>query len=237
MIGVQTMNLPYPSAFDTLLICITVVSLGFFIYFGLKLKKTNQKLDSVKNEEKNRWKDLELQAQKDYQEIIETANKKAQDIIFRAAQIEHESTTRFHSSVKEMLDNQKTALAATSNTLSKKHEEEINVLNSEILNLLTNVYKDIEVTAKTDLDQYKELLKRQTFDAEKLAQKRVEEEYQKLEKEIAQMKELKLKELDDNIYKILSIASKEIIGRSLDFSTQEELIHKSLDRAKKEGVI
>lgn len=238
MIGVQNMiTLPYLSSLDIFLIWTVIVVLALLAYFLIKLIRLNKLFDSVKKEEKQRWQDLEMQAQKDYHSIIETANKKAQEIIFNAAQIEHESTTKFHDTVKEMLENQKLALNTTSSTLQKKHEEEINALNNEILNLLTNVYKDIEMTAKTDLEKYKELLKQQTFDAEKIAQKRVEEEYQKFEKEIVEAKNLKLKELDDNIYKILSKVSKEIIGKSLDLSTQEELIRTSLEKAKKEGAI
>lgn len=230
-------TLPVFSSLDIFLIWAAILGFSLFLYCGYKLRETNYKLNSVKNEEKNRWKDLELQAQKDYQKIIETANDKAQDIIFQAAQIQHESTTKFDNFVAQMLENQKTALNTTSSTLSKKHDEEISGLNNQILNLLTNVYKDIELSAKSDLEQYKKLLHQQTFDAERIAQKRIQEEYAKLEKEIQQRKEERFKELDDNIYKVLSKVSKDIIGKSIDTYNQQDLILKSLDQAKKDGAI
>jgi len=230
-------TLPAFSALDIFLLWASIIGFSLFLYSAYRLRETNRKLDSVKNEEKNRWKDLELQAQKDYQKIIETANNKAQDIIFQAAQIQHESTTKFDSFVEQMLENQKSALSTTSSALSKKHDEEINGLNNHILNLLTNVYKDIEVSAKTDLEQYKKLLQQQTFDAERIAQKRVQEEYVKLEKEIQQKRDERFKELDDNIYKVLSKVSKNIVGKSLDTSTQQDLILNSLDKAKRDGAL
>jgi F0F1-type ATP synthase membrane subunit b/b' len=237
MIGVQTMlNLPI-TPITIFLLWASIIGFSLFIYAAYRLKELNNKIDDVKKEEKDRWRDLEIQAQKDYQKIIESANKKAQEIILQATQISHEGTTRFQNSVNEMLESQKKVLSSTSTSLAKKHEDEIIGLNDQILNLLTNIYKDIEVAAVKDLETYKQLLIQQTFDAESLAQKRIADEYAKLEKEIQEKREQKLKELDDNIYKVLTNVSKEIIGKSIDTSSQQELIIKSLEKAKKEGAL
>ena len=230
-------NSAYITPLNVFLAWLAAVSLVLFIYSFLKLRKANEKLGKRNSDEEKRWQELEIKAQNDYQEIISEANKKASEIIAQATAVNHDSVKSFEDSVSTMLHNQKANIEKQSEEISTKHEEEINELNNNIIKLLTNVYKEIETATRADLENYKQVIKQQTFEAEKIAQERMKTEYEKLEKEIALKKQQRLKQLEENIYKILNNISKEIIGKSLDLTAHEDLIVKSMDKAKKEGVL
>lgn len=216
---------------------LSIVSATLFIWATFSLKRTHQKIRDIKEQEEKKWKDLEDKAQKDYQQLLETANKKAQDIILRATQISHESTINLQNSVDRMVQSQNEALKEISLDFSNKHEEQANEINKESIKLLTNIYKDIEISAKSDFAKYKEAIQKQTFEAEAIASERIKQEYAKLEIEIRELKEKKLQELNSNIDKMILNISKEVIGRSLNISDHEDLIIKALEQAKKDQIL
>ncbi len=230
-------NLSSLTSLNIFLIWLSLLCLSLFLFTFFALKRAKKNSTHAKADDQERWLDLENKAQADYQEILETANKKAQEILSQSTQIKNESTQIFEKSVQAMLLNQKQALENTSLALSRKHLEEITELNKQSVLILTNVYKDIELAAKTDFEKYKELVTKQTFEAERIAQTRIKEEYIKLEAEMQQLKQQRIQELNENIYKILSKISKEVIGHSLSFAEHEDLVVKSLDEAKKEGAL
>ena len=230
------LNLSGITSLNVFFLWTTIVATGLFLYTFVSLKHKNKKIKEIKNQEEKRWRELESKAQKDYQEVLETANKKAQDIILQANHIRDESTADFQKAVDAMLSNQKEVLELTSLSIARKYEEEINRINKENIQTLQNIYKDIETSTKSDFTKYKEFIQQQTFDAEKIAKERIEEEYKKLENEINLRKEKELKKLNDDIYTILLNISKEVVGKSMNFSDHQDLIIDALERAKKEGI-
>lgn len=201
----------------------------------LSSRSNQKKIKEIKENEEKRWQELESKAQLDYQDIIESANQKAKNIILDANQIKEETSTNFQTSVSTLFENQKDILENTSLALTKKYEEQINQINKNNIQILTNIYKDIELNANSNFEKYKEVIQKQTFDAEKIAHDRIKDQYQKIENEIEEHKKQMLQKIDDDIYKILLNISKLVIGGSLDLSKHEDLIIKSLEEAKKEN--
>jgi hypothetical protein len=227
--------LNYLNSFNVFLLWLSFTSLGLFTYTAYKLNKTNKKLNSLSEEQSKKWVDIELKAQNDYQKIIDEANRKALEISRKATEVNNDSSAKLQQAVDEMVKNQKDALTSASSSILTTHKNEVTELNKHILEVAGKVYKDIEVNSRTDMQAFLEVIKKQTFEAENYAQQRIKEEYEKLEKDVALKREQKIKKLDENIYKILTNISKDIIGKALDLSSQEELIIKSLNQAKKEG--
>lgn len=230
-------NLSEITYVDIFFAWLSVVSTTLFIWATFSLKRTHEKIKEIKEQEEKRWKDLEDKAQRDYQEVLEAANKKAQEIILQATQISHESTINLQNSMDRMLNNQNTALRQISKSLSRKHEEQVNQIIENSIKILTNTYKNIELTTNSDFEKYKEDIQKQTFEAHTVAQQRIKQEYEKLEIEINQLKEKRLQELNSTIDNIIQNISKEVIGKSLNLSDQEDLIIKALDQAKKDKIL
>lgn len=230
-------NLSDFTTLNVFLAWLVVLSVTLLFPSILALRRSNKKLGKIKEQEGKRWHELEDKAQRDYQEILEAANKRAQEIILEASQIKSDTVSGFQNSVDRLLSTQKEALGNTSLSLSNKYKEQIEKLNEDNIKLLINIYKDIEESAKSDFAEYKELILKQTFDAQNLASNKIKTEYEKLENELTALRTKKLEELNEKIYKIIQNASIEIIGKSLDLSDQEELIISALDRAKKEEII
>ncbi|MBI2621945.1 MAG: hypothetical protein HYW63_04880 [Candidatus Levybacteria bacterium] len=230
-------NLSDFTTLDIFLAWLVIVSTTLFLWATYTLRNTNQRIKDIKDQEEKKWKDLEDKAQRDYQEILQSANKKAQEIILRATEVRQEGVMGFQDSAQKMFEAQKEAIKQISLALSNKYETELKKINEEHIKLLINIYKDIETSAKSDFTKYKDIIQKQTFDAERIAEQKIKEEYEKLESEIKELRQKKLNELNSEIDNIILNVSKEVIGKSLDLSAHENLIIEALEKAKKEKVI
>ncbi len=230
-------NLPNPTPLNGFLILLSIFSLSLFFTSVIYTVRNKRKTEEIVEKEEEKWEDLELKAQRDYHELIESANKKAEEIILHASEIKQESTNFLQESVELMLADQKKILEEASTALSKQFEAQLKQVNDNNIQLLRNIYKGIETDVKSDYSEYKDVIKKQTFEAESVAKEKIKQEYEKLEIEIKEYREKMLTKVNDDIYKILINISKAVLGKSLDTKEHEDLIIDSLNRAKKENII
>lgn len=230
-------NLPNLNTLDIFLVWLSVFSISLFFISIFYARRNQEKIEKIKDNEEKKWEDLELKAQVDYQNIIESANKKAEEIILQATQIKQETTNNLQDSVDMMLEDQKKILEEASTALSKKFEQQINEVNTNNIELLKNIYKGIESDVQADYQEYKDAIKKQTFQAESIASEKIKEEYAKLDTEIKEYKTKMIEKVNEEIYKILLNISKVVIGKSLDLKDHEELVVEALNKAKKENII
>ncbi len=234
---IEMINLPNLTSLNVFLIWLSIFSICLFFISIIYARKNSKKSEEIKEKEENRWDDLELKAHEDYQKIIESASKQANEIILHASEIKQESTNELQESVEIMLADQKKVLEEASAALSKKFEDQLKQVNDSNILLLKNIYKGIESDVESDYSQYKDVIKKQTFEAENIAKEKIKQEYEKLEIEIKEYREKMMNKVNDDIYKILLNISKTVLGKSLDAKDHEDLIIEALNKAKKENII
>lgn len=230
-------NLPNLTSLNVFLIWLSIFSISLFFISIIYARRSLKKTEEIKEKEENRWDDLELKAHEDYQKIIESASKKAEEIVLHASEIKQESTNELQDSVEIMLEDQRKVLEEASLALSKKFEDQLKEVNDNNIQLLKNIYKGIESDVESDYSQYKDVIKKQTFEAENIAKEKIKQEYEKLEVEVKQYREKMMNKVNDDIYKILINISKTVLGKSLSPNEHEELIIEALNKAKKENII
>lgn len=230
-------NLPNLTPLNGFLILLSIISLSLFFTSIIYAIRNKRKAEEIVEKEEDKWEDLEVKAQRDYHELIESANKKAEEIILHASEIKQESTNFLQDSVELMLADQKKILEEASTALSKQFEAQLKQVNDNNIQLLKNIYKGIETDVESDYSEYKDVIKKQTFEAENIAKEKIKQEYEKLEVEIKEYREKMINKVNDDIYKILINISKAVLGKSLDTKEHEDLIIESLNRAKKENII
>ena len=87
-----------------------------------------------------------------------------------------------------------------------------------------------------EVKNFKESMEDLTSSSEKLVQKKIDSDYFHVKKEIQNYKKNALQKIDQGIYAILERISNLVLGKALSLSEHEDLIEKSLEKAKKEGV-
>jgi len=143
---------------------------------------------------------------------------------------------------KEMTQVYKTGLEAR-NQLSKEAQGYISEMVGEAKKTVSIISKSNEDARNLLMDQVRKSANEMGQNASKeisLIYRSVEEMLKnriiESEKQIEDYKNEKLRELDENIYKIINEVAKNTIGKTIDLSTHEELVTKSLRQAKRDGL-
>jgi hypothetical protein len=168
--------------------------------------------------------------------IIDDANNKALDIVSKVT-----------LSTDAASENFKENLSRTSSTQIKEFEKatsDFTVLYSQILQdlktknieVFQNASKDIEINTMEEIKNFKESMQKLTSSSQKEVKKKIDTDYETSRKEIEDYKKEELRKIDSGIYELLEKITKEVLGKALSLSEHEDLIEKSLEKAKKEGV-
>ena len=86
-----------------------------------------------------------------------------------------------------------------------------------------------------EVEEFKDVLEKETLGSEELVRQKVNEKYQKIEQELEEYKRIQFEKLDESIYRVLAKITKEIVGEAVSLEGQQELVMRVLEEAKKEG--
>ena len=168
--------------------------------------------------------------------MIDDANSKALDIINKANLSTDIASEKFNKEITNIVTSQVKTFEKTTSDFIKLYNQVLQDLKIKNIEVFQNVSKDIEVNTIAEIKNFKESMEKLTISSEKLVKKKIDTDYETLRIEIVDYKQRKRKKIDDEIYAILERVSKLALGKALNLSDHEDLIRKSLEKAKKEGV-
>lgn len=158
--------------------------------------------------------------------IIKDAQVKALRIIQEAELISGDTKKVLEDKLQSATSQQ---ISEFNNFLSKAQ--------SDLNNVLASVSKDITEQSVTEIEVFKKSLENQTLKAQEALKSVIGESNKKLESEMAVIREKRVKELDEAIFEIIRKVSKEVLTSSINTKDHEDLIVKSLEEAKSQGLI
>jgi len=207
------------------ILILSAVLAGVIFYFSRRIKKLHNAIPT------NIMDDAREKALR----IIDDANGKALDIITKtnmSADIASENLNEqtMHAALLQIKQLEK----ATAE-FSKLYSQTLQDLRSKNIEILQNVSQAIETNASEEIKSFRKSVEQLTVSSETLVKKKIDSDYEIVKKEIGSYKESELKKINDGIYTLLEKISRIVIGKALNLSDHEDLIMKSLEKAKKEG--
>lgn len=201
-----------------------VVTVVYFSKLVKKLIQTNKDKSSILDEATNKA-----------VRIIDEANNKSLDIIQKANLFVGEARDDLNDQLKNVTSIEIKEFEKATSDFMKLYSLVLQDLKSKNIEVFQNVSKDIEVNTIAEIKNFKESMEGLTVSSEKLVQKKIDSDYFHVKKEIQNYKETALKKIDQGIYELLEKVCSLVLGKALSLSEHEDLIRKSLEKAKKEG--
>lgn len=129
------------------------------------------------------------------------------------------------------------------NQITKEAQKNISTLNIEFNKEIASISAAKQTAEKVIIEEAKKRLMELSGNISgeisktyKSAEETLSQMIKNAQKEIENYKWEKMQEIDKKIYKVLIEISKNIIGKTIDFSTHEDLIIQALNQAKKNGL-
>lgn len=222
-------------ALFVLSIAVSVLAVSYSVILR-KLVSHQKKFDDLVIQINQKEADLLASSRKTGAEIIEDATKKAQGIISDSQNLNSESRKLLDESLQTLIKHQTSYFEKASQDFLEEYKKELNSLKENSVKIAQNTSKAIEEDTKREIEDFDNVLARETFASQKIVEEKIEDDYAKAQKEVQDYKNEMLKKIDSRIYKILENISKAAIGRSIPLAQHEKLIIEALEKAKKDGL-
>lgn len=186
-------------------------------------------------------------AYKKSKKVIEKANAQANDILTKASEKAKEILFETEYVKEDLVKHTEEDLNRISQTSvqvlegeSKEFEKQYQILFNEMRNAYTkkagSILENIEGVADSELDDFRELLRKETVAVQAYISRKTIEEFEGAKRDITTYKEEKLEEVSKNINTLILRVAKDVLGEAIPLHEHEKLVTQALERAKKEGI-
>src|SRR3989304_7340159 len=167
---------------------------------------------------------------------IDDANNRALDIVNKVTLSTDVSSKNFEEDLSRISSAQIKEFEKATSDFTALHSQILQDLKTKNIEVFQNVSKDIEVDTMKEIRSFKESMQKLTVLSQKEARRKIDANYEASKKEIENYEKEELRKIDSGIYELLEKISKLVLGKTLSLADHEDLIEKSLEKAKKEGV-
>ena len=204
------------------------------VFYLSRITKNLRSSLNVKDETFQKDEDLINEARIKAVRMIDDANNKALDIVNKITLSTDISSEKFKENLSRVSSSQIKEFEKATSDFIKVYSQTLRDLRLKNIEIFQNVSKDIEINASEELKDFKESMEKLTVLSQKEVKKKIDTDYETARGEIESYKKEELSKNDSNIYGLLEKKSKLVLGKALSLSEHEDLIEKSLEKAKKE---
>lgn len=219
---------------------IVSAALAFIAYSYAKaikrLSDQSRRYDDIVSSMEKTEADFMEDARNKSAEIIEESTKKAQQILNESQVISADSKKTLDSALETIIKHQVGYFEKATADFLNEYKKELENLKSSAIKITQSASKNIELDTVKEINNFDEILAKETYDGQKIVEGKIEEEFSKAQKQVQDYKTEMLKKTQEDIYKILERISRDAIGKSLNLSDHEQLIIEALEKAKKENL-
>lgn len=217
-------------------ILILALALVATVFYLSKVTKTLHNNLSLKDEAFQKNADLLDAARIKAVKIIDDANNQALDIVSKVTLSADAASENFKQDLQRASSAQIKEFEKTTSDFAMTYSRILQDLKTKNIEVFQNVSKDIEVNTMEEIKNFKESMQKLTALSQQEVKKKIDTDYSAALKEIKDYKKEELDKIDAGIYELLEKISKLILGKALSLSEHEDLIEKSLEKAKREGI-
>lgn len=174
-----------------------------------------------------------------YNQNIKT-QKRLREIDKKAIKIKEEADGQAREVLSKTLDKVKSVLMESRylkqdliNDLDKNIRQVIQKEVGDLDKQSDQALLSIQQVAKSEIENLQEALQMKVLNSQDQVDKEIKEELSRVKKVIESYKEHKLKQVDDEVNKIILEVSEEVLGKALSSNQHQEIVMEALEKAKK----
>ncbi|HSW87734.1 MAG TPA: hypothetical protein VLF89_02335 [Candidatus Saccharimonadales bacterium] len=201
---------------------IITITADFFIfifigYYFFKFSKKEKAIEQKEGKIDTNYHQIVDDALSKERKIIDDATHEADQIIAGAHYLNQASKETVDQALQIMISDIQKEAADTSRNFMTNYQASLQQITVHSIAELQNVVKGLETDLQKQVKDFHETM------------------LPKMEKELEEYKQVRLKQTDQTITNVIQKVSQEILNKSLSLDDHEHLLVESLEKAKKEG--
>lgn len=217
-------------------IIILALALAAIIYYLSKITKNLHANPDLKDESLQKNAKLLDETRTKALNLIDDANNQALDIINKVTLSTDAASENFKEDLLRVSSAQIKEFEKATSDFTRIYSRILRDLKTKNIEVFQDISKDIEVNTMAEIKNFRESMQKLTALSQKEVKAKIDADYETVKKEIENYKKEELQKIDSEIYQLLEKIAKLVLGKGLSLSEHEDLIKKSLERARNEGV-
>jgi hypothetical protein len=235
--GIETLSLVF-----LLTICLIMgVSLVIVIQDLFKMEKKLGKSEEENLAFKNALQkeaDIVIEdAHKRAMHVIDEANRKAMEIVASSENYNDEAKKAIKQNIDAVTKAESQQITQVGDQMLQAYQAALQGVKAEGNEIVKNISKDLETHATAEVSEFTSAVKKETIESQELIQKRLNEEYQTIQKEVEVYKQQQLKKAQEEIFQIVRMLTETALGKGLTIGQHQSIVMEALEEAKAQGVI
>lgn len=170
------------------------------------------------------------------EEVIRKAIDRAERIILDAEIVKTDFLKKVEENLERVGEEGVRELKVDSEGFDQKYKDLFEGMKAEYLKHANNTLTSVEKITDEELEDFRKSLRSETVGSQEIINKKVSEEFEKVNQEIQEYKKNQIGNIDKEISTLVAKISKEVLGKTLTPSEHEKIIIDSLENAKKDGL-
>lgn len=188
------------------------------LYYIHSLHKKEKKIDEQKQKSDANYHHIVDDALAKERKILDDATHEADQIITGANYIKQDSQETINQAIRQIVvELQKDSLTA-SQTFMKSYTDSLQTISQQSIQDFQTVVKSLQTDLQKQIQQFHQSL------------------LPNLEKELEEYKQMRLKQTDQMVSRVVQKASQDVLNKALPLEDHHTIMLEALEKAKKEGM-
>ncbi len=207
-----------PVLFELLTTAAYITILIFIGYYMLYLRKKEQALERKESKMENAYRHTLDDALEKEKKILTDATVKAEQIISDAQSMSTEAKNTLDTALEKMVLEMKKETVDIARTFTKEYAGSLKQLSDASIKDFQNIDKELKEDLQKQLKEFHDV------------------QLATLQKELDEYKQLKFKQTEETITKVVRKVSEEMLSAAIPLEEHQKLLIQSLEKAEKEGM-
>lgn len=165
--------------------------------------------------------------------IVQDAYEKAKGIIAGNKDLEAQMQKMEEDSMQKMLKQYEESMQKLSQDVMVDYQQVWKQLKQINSNNFVTITKEIEKSALSEVEDFKNVLHTETIASQKIVQDKIDASYNQVQKELEEYKAAQLKVVDNQIQTLIEKTTSLVLGKAMSLSDHQALVQTSLKEAKR----
>jgi len=213
------------------IVVILILTVSFILYEFTSVKKIKD-AKKIKDNAYQKAFTIIDDARKKSLDIISESNLKAHKLLEDTQALSQATKVLMEKELKDVSDRQLKSLDSTSKGLLEMYKKVIAEEEGKNVQTLESFSNNLKSELVNEVEEFKDILHRETIETQQMVEQKVNVEFKKAIDEIAAFKNKRLRKVDDNVFRILVLVSKDVFGKILSMEEHQSLVMEALQKAK-----
>jgi len=204
--------------FQVLILGFDVLILLFALYYFLKIRQKEKKIEQTETKVDTNYHEIVDDALSKERKILEDASMEADRIITNAQYVQQTSKEAIDHALSELITQIQKESVETAHKFMTDYSASLKQMSQASLIDFQTASSTLHTDIQAQIKDFREKL------------------LPAMEKELDQYKQMRLKQTEELVIKIVEKASQEVFNKSVSLEDHQKLLTDSLEKAKAEGV-